>query len=245
MNTSDTQWHSATDRTQLANKLADKIAEQLHVAIAERGSAIIAFSGGSTPKPLFQALAQKDIDWANVVVTLVDERWVPIGHPLSNAAFLMDTLLTKLAPAPQFVPLFNISAAAMSAEQSLVSVLGDYTRATHSSYAQPAHFDVAILGMGGDAHTASFFPDASNIKELVDANTGDFLLTCHSPSSQVARVTWSLPMLLNSGFLALHFTGADKREVYQQALCDDDASAMPIRSIIFQNTSPLHVYYAD
>ena len=239
------QWHESNTQQSLASDLADRITVELSAAIAQRGQAIIAFSGGSTPKPLFEALLTRNIDWSKVIVTLVDERWAPIGHPLSNAGFLIDHLLGKLPTTPKFVPLFNISAAAMNASMSLIPVLCDYARITESTIAQPARFDVSILGMGSDAHTASFFPDADNIKQLVDPNSTEMLLSCTSPSSQIDRVTWSLPMLLKSSFLALHFTGKSKRNVFEQALGDSNAELMPIRSFLFQTEKHLNVYYSD
>ena len=103
--------------------------------------------------------------------------------------------------------------------------------------------------MGGDGHTASFFPDADNVADLVSASSQDFLLSCYSPTTQVARVTWSLPMLLNSQFLALHITGESKQQVFEQAVASDgsfdEICRLPIRSAIFQDTIPLNVYYAD
>ena len=97
--------------------------------------------------------------------------------------------------------------------------------------------------MGKDGHTASFFPDANNIAELIDINSELALLSCNSPSTQVERVTWSLPMLLNTQFLALHFTGEDKKAVFEKACEGDDATALPIRSVLFQDLVNLNVYY--
>lgn len=237
-------WQEATNRDELAQDLAETIAKRLSSVLQLKDQAVIAFSGGSTPKPLFKALLDQNIDWTRIVVTLVDERWVPFDHPLSNASFLIDNLLAKLDQPPKFVSLLNISAAAMNAQLSLTSVLIDYCHQTNSSLANPAPFDVAILGMGTDAHTASFFPDAENVQSLVDENNPNFLASCSSPSSQVDRVTWTLPVLNQANFLALHFTGEDKREVFNQALKGNDAEMMPIRSVMFNAQQPLQVYFS-
>ena len=239
------KWHEESTHDLIADSLAVQIEQQASIAIAKRGRAIMAFSGGNTPKALFNALLNKDIDWSKTIVTLVDERWVPIGHPLSNAGFLIDNLLSKLSSTPTFVPLFNISAAAMNAELSLISVLSEYVYLTGSTIANPAVIDISIIGMGNDAHTASFFPDAENIEQLVDPGSSEYLLSCTSPSSQVDRVTWTLPMLLKSEYLALHLTGETKRKVFDTALKDTNAIEMPIRSFLFQSTNKLQVYYAD
>ncbi len=235
-------WHEGADPESLAQNLAGELTVQISNAIADNGLAVIALSGGSTPKPLFKALSDYEIDWSKVVVTLVDERWVPETHELSNAAFMKRYLLDSLPDGVRFVPLYH---EAGSVEESLTSVLGAYCHATHSSTDQPRAFDVVILGMGGDGHTASFFPDANNVAELVDPNTNAQLLTCVSPSTQVERITWSLPALLNTRYLALHFTGKNKKSVFESACEHEDATVLPIRSAIFQNKVPLNVYYSD
>ena len=236
-------WHDYSQNEQLVEDLAQQIATKLQQAIENKGQAVLALSGGSTPIPLFQELAKLELAWSKVVVTLVDERWVPMHDELSNGKSIHDHFLIKLNETPKFVPLFTFGPASMCAESSLLSVLLEYCRCTGSTPAKPAEFDVVILGMGGDGHFASFFPDAENVHDLVNPNCERELLTCHSPSSQVARVTWSLPMLLNCDFLALHITGDDKKDVFEKALLDRDATQLPIRAAVFQDRVPLNVYH--
>ena len=235
-------FHQGADAQSLAEHLAGEVSIQIANAIQDKGSAVVALSGGSTPKPLFEELSKHDIDWSKVVITLVDERWVSDVHELSNAAFMKKHLLSKLPSSVRFVPLYQ---QADSIDQSLGFVVAHYLQATRSCVDAPRAFDVVILGMGGDGHTASFFPDADNIEELVNIDSHDALLTCHSPSTQVERVTWSLPILLNTQFLALHFTGEDKKAVFEEACKDDDATQLPVRSVLFQDRIPLNVYYAE
>lgn len=235
-------FHQGADKTSLAEHLAGEISVQISNAILEKGSAVLALSGGSTPKPLFEALATYDIDWSKVIITLVDERWVSEEHELSNSAFMKAFLLNKLPDTARFVPLYQ---GADSVAASLPFVIANYLQATCSSADTPRAFDVVILGMGGDGHTASFFPDANNIAELVDIDSPEALLSCSSPSTQVERVTWSLPVLLNTQFLALHFTGEDKKVVFEAASEGGDVTVLPIRSVLFQDRVSLNVYYAD
>ena len=242
MNKENYIWHTMQTAESLAELLADDIVQQINNSLAEKDVAVVALSGGSTPKPLFKALAKRELDWSKVIVTLVDERWVDQSHELSNEAFLKQWFITPLSIKPKFVSLYQ---SAELSEQTKAQVLANYCAATNSSTSQPRAFDVVVLGMGGDGHTASFFPDASNISELVDPNSPAFLLYCESASTQVPRITWSLPMLLSSSFLALHFTGASKKDVFEQAQQIDSNTELPIRSAIFQNTTPLQVYYAD
>lgn len=236
------RWHEATEREVLADQLANEIAEQLAIAIELNGLAVLAVSGGSTPKPLFQALATKAVDWSQVVITLVDERWVPVSHNLSNQAFVETFLLSQLPSGSRFAPLYS---AADSAQESLAQVLNTYCEITNSSTTSPKAFDVVVLGMGDDGHTASFFPDAPNIAELVDPNSPDYLLSCESASTQVARITWTVPMLLNTKYLALHITGKSKRSTFEAATNAGAIRELPIRCALFQEQIQLQVYYAD
>jgi len=238
---SNHQWNEFPDQQQLVQKLADVIEVSINQSITERGRAILALSGGSTPKPLFAELAIRKINWSAVIITLVDERWVDETHELSNAAFMKTFLLSKMPEKAKFVPLYHV---AENPAGSLIHVLRDYCVATDSSIDRPAAFDVVVLGMGNDGHTASFFPDASNIAELVSGNTDDALQCCESETTQVPRITWSLPILLNTQMLVLHITGSSKRAVFERALSASDATELPIRSAIFQQQSKLNVYYA-
>lgn len=235
-------WNQGADAQSLAENLAGELVLQIEQAIHQKNQAVIALSGGSTPKPLFKVLAEHHIDWSKVVITLVDERWVPETHELSNAAFMKQHLLNGLPESVVFVPLYQ---AAQTVEASMSLVLDEYCKATGSTPKNLRPFDVVILGMGGDGHTASFFPDASNVSELVSLEASQPLLTCQSPSTQVERITWSLPSLLNTDFLALHFTGTSKLDVFERAAAGGCISELPIRSAIFQNHVPLNVYYAD
>ena len=243
------QWQQNDCQKALAQELALDIVQQLNKAIDSKGQAVIAFSGGSTPKPLFEALQSSDIDWTKVVVTLVDERWVPIGHELSNAGFLIDNLLSKLSAIPKFVPLFNISAAAMNAEMSLISVLSEYCHTTKSTLGRPREFDVVILGMGGDGHTASIFPDCDGIEAALDENSADHVCAIMAHKSKVTgdnleRITLSFAGLLQSKKLILLITGDEKLDVYRQALSQTDVNKTPISAVLQQQRVPVHVYWA-
>ena len=230
--------NAAESRDALGQLLADDLVTHLQSCIDQNGHVVLAVSGGSTPKPLFTALQQSSLDWSKIVITLVDERWVPLDHELSNGALVKQTLLDDL-PVATFVPLYQ---PANSVDESLTAVLDSYRAANNGHLSE---FDAVVLGMGGDGHTASFFPDADNIEELVSLDHEVPLLTCESPSTQVPRVTWSAPMLLNTSFLALHFCGADKFEVYEQACQSGPITELPIRVAIHQHQTPLNIYYSD
>lgn len=235
-------WNIGNNAAELAETLASDVQKQIENCICEQGSAVLALSGGSTPKPFFTALANKPIDWSKVVITLVDERWVDEANELSNAAFMRQHLFKQLPSHAKFAPLYR---AAASPDDAFDEVLQKYCQLTHSNIQQPRTFDIVVLGMGGDGHTASFFPDAPNIDRLVSDDNSSALVSCNSKTTQVPRITWSLGKLLDARFLALHFTGTSKKNVFDTALKQGPLAELPIRSVIFQNKTPLNIYYTD
>lgn len=254
-----------SSRESLAAQLLSDVAEQLQASIDDKGYACCAVSGGSTPELLFELLGNSNIDWQRVLFTLVDERLVDEQHQLSNAAFFKRCLAksnSDVSAQLRFLPLFysaegdsvegSSAGPAFDHETSLVKMIEnnwlEFTNEFGVSDRQDAlKFDVAILGMGGDGHTASFFPDAGNIADLLDPDADSNLLFCSSPSTQVKRVTWSMPMLLDSQFLCLHIHGADKLQVLQQA-CNSNEAPLPIAALVDYylefRKQPLPCYYA-
>ncbi len=139
-----TEYHF-TDGGAAAADLATRIATVLSEAIATRGTASLALSGGRSPKPVLEALARTPLDWSKVVVTLVDERWVAPDAPDSNERLLRDTLLTGPAAAAHFVPMKNDAADAYAGRPAVEAAFA----------AIPWPLDIVLLGMGEDGHTAS------------------------------------------------------------------------------------------
>ena len=236
-------WIENSTRERLARNLAEAVATKLNKAIKSNGRAIIALSGGSTPASMFKVLCKCEVDWTKVVITLVDERCVDDQHILSNARFLKTKLLDRLPQETTFVPIYHSELDGI--RDVSYKTITSYCEVTDSEIDNPARFDVVVLGMGEDGHTASFFPDAENIDSMVDPENQEYLLSCESVSTQVMRITWSLRMLLNTDMLALHITGVNKKRVFDEAVKVGDAAELPIRTAIFQDKCRLNVYYAD
>ena len=91
------------DRDALVAAAVERIVEALTQAINERGRALMLVSGGSSPEPVYRALAQRDLSWSSVSVALVDERWVDPGHSASNEGFIRRHLLTGPAAEAEFI----------------------------------------------------------------------------------------------------------------------------------------------
>src|SRR5699024_5357624 len=149
----------------------------LEHVLAERDHVLLALSGGTTPKRFMQALSRRDLDWSNVTVTLVDERWVPPSHPRSNARLVDENLLHGKAAAARFVPRYMD---APTPENAL-------PRITARIDALPLPPDVVVLGMGTNGHTASFFPGGDHLAEALDPNGKASVLPMRAPDAGEPR----------------------------------------------------------
>ncbi|AIC25913.1 6-phosphogluconolactonase [Rhizobium sophoriradicis] len=226
--------HSFASAADLAGSLADKVADRLSAAIAARGAASIAVSGGSTPKAFFQALSTRDIAWDKVTITLVDERFVPADNPRSNHLLVDANLLQNKATAARFVPLYQPAASVEEAARL----------ATEKSAEIGIPFDVVILGMGGDGHTASFFPGGSNLAEALDASTPRGVITMEAEGAGEPRLTFTFSSLQDAALLVLHIEGEGKKDVLAKAEGSGDEADMPIRAVLRRATSPVEIYWA-
>lgn len=217
------------DRQQLADALAEAVAANLKAGISARGAASVAVSGGSTPALFFRTLAQRDdVPWDKVTVTLVDERWVDESSDRSNARLVKANLLQGRAEAARFVPLYQ----------------GGPPDATSASLAQasvPAPLDAAILGMGNDGHTASFFPGGDTLGEALTA--AGPVVAINAPGAGEPRVTLTLTRVLASKALYLHIEGEEKVKTLERAAAEGPVEDMPVRAILRQATTPLTIYW--
>lgn len=177
----------AVDAAQLARRAAERIAAAIDLALDERDRCQIALAGGSTPALAYERLGQEHLPWERVDVLLGDERWVPATDAASNARMIGTTLLAqeparqaRFHPVPTQLPSPEASAEAFEA---LVRQLcpGD-----------PPVFDLLLLGLGDDGHTASLFPGtpASQVHDkavTIGAGKGMERITLTAPVLSAAR----------------------------------------------------------
>lgn len=219
---------------QLVEALTARIAALLDAGICERGQATLVVSGGGTPIPLFNRLAEMDLEWSRITVSLVDERWVDTTNPDSNENLVRCHLLQKKAATASFVGMKNEAATAGTGEAACEQRLRQL----------PWPYDCLILGMGNDGHTASLFPGARNLEAAVDLHSGRICMAMQAPVPPHERMTLTLPAILHSRQLFLLLQGEEKKKVLARAQEEGDVREMPIRYILRQTTTPLAVYWS-
>lgn len=222
------------DGAALAQALADKVSEALAGAVEARGKASIAVSGGSTPKAFFQALSARPIAWDKVTITLVDERFVSESSDRSNHRLVAQNLLQNAAARAKFVPLYH---AVADAEDAALVATEDGRRIGFP-------FDVVILGMGGDGHTASFFPGGNNLERALKPSTARSVITMEAQDAGEPRLTFTFSALQDARLLVLHIEGEAKKPVIDRALAEGAASALPIGRVIAAAASDTQIYWA-
>lgn len=217
------------DAAAQATALAAQVAEALRTAIAERGRALLVVSGGRSPVAFFERLAGEVLPWKQVLVSLADERWVPLDDPASNEALVRRHLLQGAAAEACMLGLYrpaeNLQQAACLAEQSIASL---------------PPIDVLVLGMGDDGHTASLFPASPNLAEALRDDCPYSVLPMQAPSAPQARLSLTLPRLASARLSLLAIQGAAKLAVLEQALRPGPATVLPIRALL---RAPLHIHY--
>jgi 6-phosphogluconolactonase len=205
---------------------AKAAAERLMKKISENsGRVAICLSGGSSPKQLFELLAtdayRSKIPWDRVHWFLGDERFVPADDTRSNLRMARQAFLDKCAPAANVHPIPVDSRDAAEAAHRYDSELKSFYGADELDPARPL-FDVVLLGVGPDGHTASLFPGYPAVEEtrrwVVDAPKANV-------EPFVPRITLTLPTLASCREMLFEASGSGKREILARVLGGEDLPA--------------------
>lgn len=222
---SDANLLTFSSRMQMAERLADLITANVTAAIGARGAAHLAISGGSTPTSLYRTLAGREIDWSSARAMLADERWTTPGTPGSNETLVRETLCQDYARA---LPLTGLWSASDDPEVAAKI-------ATERLAAFGGRFDVAVLGMGGDGHTASWFPRMDALPAALSREACVVHVRAaksDTTGEHVDRLTLTLGAIADARLIILLITGENKRAVYRSAMEDGPVSDMPVRAIL-------------
>lgn len=226
------QWHEFSSTSVLDAELAQFVAARLSDALAARGTASLAVSGGRTPAGFLRALAVQPLDWSHIYVTLADERWVAPDHADSNARLIREILLAGPASAAYFLPLFNDAESSARGQ----AITENQLTALHWP------LDVVVLGMGDDGHTASLFPQAP---ELAEACTTTARCVAITPvTAPHERISLTLSALAAARCLIVHITGQNKRDLLDAALSSIPKPHLPIRRVLDATRSTCHLFWA-
>lgn len=197
----------ARDAVAIAQAAASWLAARISEAVAARGSCSIAFSGGSTPEPMFVALARLPVPWNEVQVFQVDERIAPDGHPDRNANALVSALVT-----PAQIPAGNVHLMPV-AEPDLAAAAANYARVLADVCG--GTLDVVHLGLGTDGHTASW-PPHHGVLEVTDRDVA-IVAAFHGRD----RMTLTVPAVNRARRIMFLVAGADKAGVLHRTIAHD------------------------
>jgi len=210
------EYFVADDAALLAHRAAQHIVETVEQAVAARGRARVAISGGSTPKPTFQLLGdpaqpwRARMPWDRLELFWVDERCVPPDHPDSNYRMTHEALLDH-------VPLTPAQVHRMEGELDPEEGAARYESGLRNTFrlegAEAPAFDLIQLGMGPDGHTASLFPHTAALHEL-----GRLSVANHVQNKDAWRITLTWPVINHARSVFFLVAGADKAAILREVL---------------------------
>lgn len=218
-------------------RLADWAEPLLRAAVAERGRAVLAVPGGTTPGPFLDILARRSLPWSKICLVPTDERCVPVDHPRSNEGMIRRRFTPPLGPdGCGFLSLaLELGSPEAQACEAALRV------------AAAGPLDLCILGMGEDMHVASLFPGDLHWTSGLDTATGTWSgphVTPARPAGQEARVSLSPAVLRGAGARALLIAGQAKRDALAAAAALGDPAHAPV-ALLLGSGPPLHVFAAS
>lgn len=217
-----------SDRGEMLGVEAERIVAQARAAIARRDRFLLCLAGGATPKPLYELLASapfaRRIEWARVHMFWGDERCVPPDEPESNYRMAREALLDHVPLSPANVHRIRGEDEPSEAAAAYEEVLGGFFGSEKTSVT--TSFDLVLLGMGADGHTASLFPGSAAARE-----TGRWVVATPGPQPGSWGVSLT-PVLLNAAAdVTFLVSGADKAERLKDVLEDRPPDSLPAQLI--------------
>ncbi len=221
-----------SDKAALVQRALELVCDRIHQAVNNHGYCTLALAGGSTPKPLYEGLAQKDLPWQNLYIFWGDERYVPEDHPDNNAGMAKKVWLNQVPiPSDQIYVIPTAAADPTTAAEQYEATLNQVFKHLQGvSPDQIPAFDLVLLGTGDDGHTASLFPHTAALKVT------DRLVTVGTKQAD-PRITFTVPLINNSRMVIFLATGANKQDALGQIFAAKaDDFAYPARMICPQGS---------
>ena len=211
------------DKASLIERSRIIAVDKIQSAIASKGQCSIALAGGSTPKPLYESLAQENLPWEQIQIFWGDERYVAPNHPDSNQLMARQAWLDKVT-----IPQSNIHPAPTNSDNPEIdaeSYEAVIRKVFDTSPGQFPSFDLILLGMGDDGHTASLFPHTPVLQEKTKA------IAVGNKNGQ-PRITFTVPLLNQAHCVLFLVAGANKQAALEQVFAaQGDAMTYPSRLI--------------
>ncbi len=230
----EAEWWDYDSLDEMAEAVAGDVGFIVESALDARGSCLLAFPGGRTPKPVFEKLAKADLNWKKVTIIPTDDRLVPMDNDRSNVRAIAQAFLRAGA---RVVP--------------IATEIPDYKLAGNSADARlqdlPWPPDLAWLGMGEDGHTASIFagPDLQDALDAPKARRAVGVMPDPMPEdAPVPRVTLTRASILAARTMLITITGQAKRDLLEQAIADGQSSKLPIGRVLAEAEQPIDIHWA-
>ena len=211
------------DKEGLIKRSLEVILSKIQEAIEKSDRFTIALAGGGTPKPLYEAIATQNLPWEKIHVFWGDERYVPADHPDSNQGMARNAWLDKVnIPAANIHPMPTEGTSPVADAQKHEAQLQEFFGITAGTFPD---FDVILLGIGDDAHTASLFPHTDALQ------VQDQLVTVGNKDGQ-PRITFTAPLINHAHCVIFLVAGSSKRPALAQIFAPEaDAVTYPARLI--------------
>lgn len=229
-------WFEFANREQFNQAVMQRLADTLQSASLSKKKVLLGVSGGSTPIPIYRALAEKELAWNRIKLLLVDERWVSVNNTDSNERNIREAFSANPHAEKNIIGLWsdtiNLDAAAIAADQKLATM--------------NEVMDVVVLGMGEDGHFASLFPTSLNFNAAISIHGSRFVLPI-SPVPKHAshlRLSMSLAYIQRARRIILAITGEKKRAVLRQAIAERDEQQLPIAALFTANSPAVEIYWS-
>ena len=230
----EAEWWEYDSVDEMADAVAGDVGFIVESAVDARNASLIALPGGTTPQPIFQAIAAKKLPWKQLTIIPTDERLVPMDDERSNVRGIAKTFLPNGA---RVIP--------------IAADIADYRLAGNSADARlqdlPWPPDLVWLGMGEDGHTASLFagPDLQDALDAPKARRAVGVMPDPMPQdAPVARVTLTRAAILSARTILITITGDKKRELLEGAIEDGQSSKLPIGRLLAEVEQPIDIHWA-
>ncbi len=213
-------------RSDLFHAAAEEFVRAGKAAIRELGRFAVALSGGSTPKGLYSLLASehRDFDWSRTFLFFGDERHVPPNHPDSNYRMVNESLLTKIQIPAENV--FRVKAENPDAAAAALDYENQLRQFFQPEPGEFPRFDLILLGMGPDGHTASLFPGSEGLKER-----SRWVIANWVEKFKTYRITLTFPVLNAAAEAVFLASGPDKADMVRQVLEGKNTPPYPAQQV--------------